>query len=224
MIWNFLIKSDQSGLYPQIWARWNSWENTLLSNSPKYDHKQIILFQSMKVLSATIHFKQYNWAYKGKDSELQSQKFVRSIKIIAAIFSNGTYFVRLSNMNTKADIFEEFLWDLEKFINSKNYFSGWRFSIILDNASYHKTNKIRDKLISMNNNVWYLPPYTPQFQPVEVFFGIIKGKLREAKLKCAVRLDLKEGEDLIHRLIRSISPAFIIKWFRKAIVSIRQTI
>ena len=133
----------------------------MLSSSRKFHCKQIIISRLMRVLLAIIHFKKYNRSIKGKNWELQSQKFISSIKIIAAIISNGAYFARLSNLNTTSEIFEEFLWDLKKYINSKIYFSGQRFIIILDNASYHKTKKISDKLIDMNCNVLYLPPYTP---------------------------------------------------------------
>ena len=178
----------------------------------------------MRVLLTTIHFKQYNWSTKGRNWELQNQKFIKSIKIIAAIISNGTYFVRLSNLNTTSDIFEEFLWDLKKYINSKNYFSGWRFSVILDNASYHKTKKISEKLVDMNCNVVYLPPYTPQFQPIEIFFGIVKCKLRELKLKDVVQLDWREGESLVMNILRSVSPVSIIKCFNKAIVNIEEVL
>ena len=125
----------------------------------------------------------------------------------------------MSNLSTTSNFFEEFLWNQMKYINSKNYISGRRLSIILDNASYHKTKKISDKLIGMNCNVLYLPPYTPQFQPIDIFFGIAKCKLRELKVKDAVKLNWKEGESLVHNVLKSINPASIIKCFNKAIVS-----
>ena len=69
----------------------------------------------------------------------------------------------------------------------------------------------------MKVNVWYLPPYTPQFQPVEYFFGKAKSKLRELKLSNCIRLNSKEGEELVKSTLISISLTSIIKCFSKAI-------
>ena len=136
----------------------------------------------MKTLLTVRLFKQYNWSIKGKDWESYNQKFKKRIKMIAAIISNGTYFISISNWNTTSGVFEEFLNNLKKYLASKKYFTNWRFSIILDNATYYKTKQIDKKLEEITANVWFLPAYTPQFQPVEIFFGIVKCKLRELKL------------------------------------------
>ena len=173
----------------------------------------------MKASFVNKYFKNYNLSIWGKNWESQYQKFQNSINLIAAIISNGTYFVRLSHWNTSSEVFEEFLWDLKKYITSRKYLDDWQLSFILDNASYHKN--FFDKLIEMRVNVWYLPPYTPQFQPVETFFGITKSKLRELKLSNWVRLDNKEGEILVKNTLSSINPASIIKCFNKAFINIK---
>ena len=43
-------------------------------------------------------------------------------------------------------------------------------ALILDNASYHKSGKVRKKLEEMNGDIEliFLPPYTPQLNPAEV--------------------------------------------------------
>ena len=95
---------------------------------------------------------------------------------------------------------------------------------MLDNASYHKSKNIEDKLNEIKVYVWYLPPYTPQFQPVEYFFGITRSKLRELKLSNCIRLNSKEGEELVKSILSSISPASIIKCFSKAIRNIQDVL
>ena len=76
----------------------------------------------------------------------------------------------------------------------------------------------------MKVNVWYLPQYTPQFQSVEYFFGIAKSKLRELKLSNCIRLNSKEGEELVKSTLSLISPASIIKCFSKAIRNIQDAL
>ena len=144
--------------------------------------------------------------------------------MIAKIISNGTYFICISNWNTTSDVFEEFLNNLKKYLASKKYFTNWRFSIILDNATYHNTKQIYKKLEEITTNVWFLPAYTPKFQPVEIFFCIVKCKLIELKLNNVIKLDWREGENLIKSTLRSMDHSTIIKCFKKAIVNIQEVL
>ena len=127
-------------------------------------------------------------------------------------------------INTSSSIFEEFLWNLKKYISSKKYFKNWRLFVLLDNASYHKSKNIVDKLNEMKVNVWYLPSCTPRFQSVEYFFGIAKSKLRGLKLSNFIRLNSKEVEKLVKSMQSSISPVSIIKCFSKAIRNIQDVL
>ena len=52
--------------------------------------------------------------------------------------------------------------------------------IILDNASCHRTEIVKD-LIQLNNNLLYSIPYNPQTQAIEGFFNVLKSKLAKKK-------------------------------------------
>lgn len=52
-------------------------------------------------------------------------------------------------------------------------------ALLLDNAAFHKSRVVRDAIQSNNLDVAYLPPYTPQFQPVEHFFATLKSQYRK---------------------------------------------
>ena len=94
----------------------------------------------------------------------------------------------------------------------------------MDNAAYHKTNQVQRKLEEMTANICFLPAYTPQFQPVEIFFGIVKCKLKELKLSNTINLEWRKGEKLIRSILKTISPSTIIKCFKKAIVSMQEVL
>ena len=70
----------------------------------------------------------------------------------------------------------------------------------------------------------YLPPYTPQYQLVETFFGIVKVKLRELRKSNIVKFDLRKGEEIVKSTLSSINPDTIIKCFNKAIINIQKAI
>ena len=190
----------------------------------KLSSKQTITYLSMKVYFQIIHFKQYSWFIKGETNECQVEKFKNSIKMIAAIISNGTFFVRLSSQNSNSEVFSEFLSDLAKYLKSKTYFKNKRLTIMLDNASYHKTNEVRDKLKTIATNVCFIPPYTPQFQPIELFFGAIKCMLREERPIHEIKWSHGEEERLLKSKLLSVSWSTVIKCFRKVFQKITGTI
>jgi len=50
--------------------------------------------------------------------------------------------------------------------------------IFLDNASIHKSKKVKQYLARHKNiHLFYLPPYSPEYNPVELFWRWIKRKI-----------------------------------------------
>lgn len=48
--------------------------------------------------------------------------------------------------------------------------------IVMDNAPFHKKAKIKKVLKKYGHVALFLPPYSPDFNPIENSFGIIKRK------------------------------------------------
>ena len=48
--------------------------------------------------------------------------------------------------------------------------------ILMDNAKFHKTKILFDLFRESKNTVLFIPPYSPQYNPIENVFGIIKNK------------------------------------------------
>ena len=62
--------------------------------------------------------------------------------------------------------------------------------VVMDNLSPHKTSGIREVIEAAGAQVWYLPPYSPDFNPIEKMWSKIKQLLRKAKARTqAARLD-----------------------------------
>ena len=47
-------------------------------------------------------------------------------------------------------------------------------TVIMDNAAFHKTKATRDLFENSSFNLLYLPPYSPDLNPIEQDFAIIK--------------------------------------------------
>ena len=52
--------------------------------------------------------------------------------------------------------------------------------VILDNLSSHKVAGIRTAIETTGARLLYLPPYSPDFNPIEKFFSRLKALLRRA--------------------------------------------
>ena len=135
----------------------------------------------------------YFWSLKGKQYEARNSPFVGSINWVMAIWSNGNWFSLLMNHTSNSDNFEIFLMRLNYWLMKNNYF-GYNHTIMtMDNSSIHKWKNVVKILSKMKVDIIYLPAYSPQFAPIEMWFSIIKSKLRTICSKGVVKLHLKSS-------------------------------
>lgn len=55
--------------------------------------------------------------------------------------------------------------------------------VVLDNLSAHKNKEIRDLIESVGAELWFLPPYSPDLNPIEKMWSKIKSILRRLKAR-----------------------------------------
>ena len=55
--------------------------------------------------------------------------------------------------------------------------------VVMDNLSAHKGERIRELIESAGCKLFYLPPYSPDFSPIEEAFSKVKGLLRKAEAR-----------------------------------------
>ncbi len=63
--------------------------------------------------------------------------------------------------------------------------------VVLDNLSSHKSERVRERIESVGAMLEYLPPYSPDLNPIEMVFSKIKQRLRS--LASRTRETLWEG-------------------------------
>jgi transposase len=59
-----------------------------------------------------------------------------------------------------------------------NRFPGPKSILVMDNASWHHDEKMGPLCQQYGILLWYLPPYSPDFNPIEAFFGDLKTYIR----------------------------------------------
>ena len=80
--------------------------------------------------------------------------------------------------------------------------------VVMDNLGCHKTAEVERLVRSAGAEVWYLPPYSPDMNPIERLFSKLKEALRTAAARTVEALIGAMGEAL-----RAVTPADILGWF-----------
>lgn len=116
----------------------------------------------------------YGYALKGQQASTDRKHYT----LLMAVFNNGFKQYKILETSVNSAIFYEFIKDL-------NLQKGT--TILLDNASIHKSKNLKELVESKSCNLMFTPPYTPEFNPIEMSFGTIKNKfykMRYSKNDC----------------------------------------
>ena len=108
----------------------------------------------------------YSWLEKGKSWAVTNTKFINSISLISAIWTNGFSMSAVLNWTIASLSFVKFLEQLKLELKLKWNVSFEEWIIILDNSSIHRSKLTRDFLNKSNAKVHYLVPYSPELAPI----------------------------------------------------------
>ena len=114
-----------------------------------------------------------------------------SYSLIAGIHINGLIYARIintTNGGVKSEHMVSFILQLAQRMPPHGI-------IVLDNAKVHRSRDMREVLDQLNCGHIFLPPYSPDYNPIELFFNIVKNNLKRIEI---FNLPLLEG------IIRSI--------------------
>ncbi len=126
--------------------------------------------------------KEYGWKLRGQrlyDNKQGQRKYLKRISVISA-YSNQTkkliapiYF----EGNTNSEMFN--LWVKEILLPELH--PGQ--TVIMDNAAFHKHKVTRELIESASCKLLYLPPYSPDFNPIEQKWGHVKNTVKKIRDK-----------------------------------------
>ena len=69
-------------------------------------------------------------------------------------------------------------WVSDELLPLCNPFPGPRSVIIMDNASIHCNARVEELVRGHGCEIRYLPPYSPDFNPIELSFSVLKAWIR----------------------------------------------
>jgi transposase len=81
--------------------------------------------------------------------------------------------------------------------------------VVMDNLGPHKSPSVKEMINEAGAEIWYLPPYSPDLNPIEKMWSKIKELLRSAKARTS-----EELYDAIATALNKVSPSDAKGWFK----------
>jgi transposase len=81
--------------------------------------------------------------------------------------------------------------------------------VVMDNLSAHKVTGIRERIEACGAQLLYLPPYSPDLNPIEKAWSKFKKFLRDAKARTQEALD-----QAVTDALKTITADNVAAWFR----------
>lgn len=146
----------------------------------------------------------YGWAPRGEAIEDQVPRNRGVVTtMIGALTEDGLTAVMTVEGGTDGDAFVAYLEEvLVPELEAGDI-------VVLDNLGAHKDVRVRPTIEAAGARVWYLPPYSPDLNPIELAWAKLKAFLRLARARCLDGLN-----NAIAMAMDLISPEDARAWFR----------
>ena len=100
-----------------------------------------------------------NWNYKKRTN------------VIGALFNKTLFFSQAFQSSIQSDVFEKWFKELVKRADQHAVF-------LMDNASFHRKKEL-PKLLRSQQQILFLPPYSPDLNPIEKYWAKLKKHRRK---------------------------------------------
>jgi hypothetical protein len=114
-----------------------------------------------------VGFRRTGWAPAGL-TPVQVAQFHRDqrYQILPAYAQDGIVLSRVFRGTTDSVVYEDFI---EQLLQHCGRWPGPRSVIVMDNASFHHTDRLDQMCRDAGVKLVYLPPYSPDLNPIEEF-------------------------------------------------------
>jgi len=137
---------------------------------------------------------QFGYAPRGETPHItQPGNRGRNISVLVCIGIRGVVHWECIDGPYNSDKFVAFLDNLCPLIESDTVDELRQRILVMDNAVIHKTNAVKLKLESLRQDFKYLPPYSPQLNPIEEFFSALKSNQSSIRPRPKTNAQLKES-------------------------------
>ncbi|CAM3909715.1 hypothetical protein VA7868_03307 [Vibrio aerogenes CECT 7868] len=117
----------------------------------------------------------YGWICKGQDKLIETTGSRTRLNIIGALSLEDVGATVTENHDTiNSESIVRFFWKLKK----EHYPLEQKVHLILDGAAYHRTELVINAAKVLNIELHYLPPYSPNLNPIERLWKVMNEHVR----------------------------------------------
>ena len=123
-----------------------------------------------------VGFRRTGWSPLGV-APVQVSQFHRDerYQILPAYAQDGVVLSRVFRGSTDAAMFEDFV---DQLLQHCGKWPEPKSVLVMDNASFHHSERITQMCVDAGVKLLYLPPYSPDLNPIEEFFAELKGFIK----------------------------------------------
>jgi transposase len=104
---------------------------------------------------------------------IQVARFQRGqrYQVLPAYAQDGVVYSQVFRGSTDSDVFEDFI---DALLPHCGRWPEPKSVLVMDNASFHHSGRVGEMCAAAGVKLLYLPPYSPDFNPIEEFFSELK--------------------------------------------------
>lgn len=117
------------------------------------------------------------WIKKGHDKAIETTGSRTRLNLVGAIDLNDLAAAQVRRYDkVNGETIQHFITELRDHSRSDK-----RIHVILDGAGYHRSHDVKDKADELNIELHYLPPYSPNLNPIERLWKVMNEHVRNNK-------------------------------------------
>ncbi|HIP29932.1 MAG TPA: IS630 family transposase [Sulfurospirillum arcachonense] len=135
-----------------------------------------------------------SWSIKGTSISYSGYRYGTALNCFGSFnLSNGHL---ISSFHDKGNALET----IEHFKIVRKHYGDKPIAYFIDNASWHKTKIVQEYCEKNDITLLFLPPYSPEYNPIERVWGYLKSKVKNIYFSTA-----KKFTDFITDLLQNIN-------------------
>ena len=119
----------------------------------------------------------HSWDKRGDEKTVKGIIFKGSVSIISSIMTDGRTYTEVVEGTLTGEKFIAYKDRLLKYFKRITDVDKSKIGIILDNWSVHRSKIVTNNFVNNEITQILLPPYWPEFAPVELFFSLVKRRI-----------------------------------------------
>ena len=113
-----------------------------------------------------------SWSIKGTSISYSGYRYGTALNCFGSFNLNDGHLI--SSFHDAGNA----LTTIEHFKIVREHYGDKPIAYFIDNASWHKTKKVLEYCEENNITLLFLPPYSPEFNPIERVWGYLKSKVK----------------------------------------------